>query len=51
MNGGKNISSGFLVDEWSVRFDVPFCGDQIFAQSSSSLRFLCVFAVKDLELE
>jgi hypothetical protein len=45
----KNIRSGLFVDEWSVRFDVPFCADQIFAQSSSSLRFLCAFAPLRLE--
>jgi hypothetical protein len=44
MDGEKNITPGLFDDRWSVRLDVPFCADQIFAQSSSSLRFLCVFA-------
>jgi hypothetical protein len=38
LNGGKSIRSGLIVAEWSVCFDVPFCTDQIFAQSNSSLR-------------
>jgi hypothetical protein len=44
MNGGKNMAAAFFIDEWSARFGVPFRTDQVFAQSSLSLRFLCAFA-------